>query len=84
VRDIKPIPPLITTVIIHADEVERMKMPREIPEQCEDDVDEEIRAATCYHEDRDGWKYDSEYNQEEEETEPHFASLSVSVSLLGE
>lgn len=27
---------------------------RDVPEQCEDDVDEEIRAATCYHENRDG------------------------------
>lgn len=30
---------------------------RDVPEQCEDDVDEEIRAATCYHEDRDGWNW---------------------------
>lgn len=31
-----------------------------VPEQCEEDVDEEIHAAACNEEDADGWEEDGD------------------------
>lgn len=57
--------PLLATMEVHILEVERVDVPREVAQQREADVDEEVGAAARDQEDADGREEDGDYDEEE-------------------